>query len=202
MGRDKSLGIEACPKCGNLGRRYRKKVRGRVGQQYFRRRYFLHNDRRLLDCYIDNLLFQTPYREMQDGLSQFGHVVGDTIRRLLKLPLTDEELKEVWSALEWSFYNILCPTEILKKVWCGKLNFSPEKRADLELLLFNNLKSKKNMFGPGGLESLSLYQKYIVPSNINRRKVINQKLRDSYNFPPRTLPSPEDDLSNPSLLPS
>jgi hypothetical protein len=191
MGRHRKLGNEICPTCQNLFRIRKKKVRSRTTAKWVRRSYARHNDPNIPEHYIDNFTRpkqMTPYREMQDGYSNFGRVVRETTRRLMKLPLTDQELEEMWSAMEWVTYNIACPMEILGRVYSGKLKVSQKKRQELEIQLLQGLKSKKNIFGPGGLESLSLYQKYIMPSNINRRKALNQKIRDSYNYPPRTLP--------------
>lgn len=63
----------------------------------------------------------------------------------------------------------------------------PSEIRKLEEIILKNLKSEKNIF-LSGLKFSDVYQKYIVPAMANRRKAINEKLRESYNSPKPTLP--------------
>ena len=66
----------------------------------------------------------------------------------------------------------------------------PNEIRKFEEIILRNLKSEKNIFTSlNGLKSSDIYQKYIVSVMSNRRKMINEKLRQSYNFPKPTLPS-------------
>ena len=187
MGRDKKLGIEACPKCGNLGRRYKKKVRGRTGQRYVKRYYFLHNDRQIDECYIDNFSFKqiTPQQVFKD---LFGYSIVEITRRLSELPLTKHEFMWLANCLCFISNRVIDPMEQMGKL--KRQGADPNEIRKFEEIILRNLKSEKNIFTSlNGLKSSDIYQKYIVPAMSNRRKMINEKLRQSYNFPKPTLPS-------------
>ena len=191
MGRDKKLGIEGCPKCGNLGRRYKKKVRGRTDQRYIKRWYFLHNDRRIDECYIDNFIRPkqiTPQQQSKEDWNRLGHRIKETTLRLCELPLTKDEFMWLANCLAFVSNRVIDPLEELDRL--NRQKADPSEIRKFEEIILRNLKSEKNIFTSlNGLKSSDIYQKYIVPAMSNRRKMINEKLRESYNFPKPTLPS-------------
>jgi hypothetical protein len=115
-------------------------------------------------------------------------VIRVTVERLTELSLDDKELEELWSALKWVDFNVCIPIEVLKEIYTGKLKVPQDEAKQLENTILKNINSKKNLFG-NGFKFSSFHHNIVVPYNINRRKAINKKLRESYNFPQPTLPS-------------
>jgi hypothetical protein len=128
----------------------------------------------------------TPQQEYNENWNRYGHHIKETTRRLCELPLTDDELMWLVSGLQFESDGILDPLEELGRLKGQRTD--PNEIRKLHETILRNLKSEKNIF-LNGLKSSDVYQKYIVPAMADRRNAINDKLRESYNFPKPTLPS-------------
>lgn len=179
-GRPRKLGIEACPKCGNLGRRQPKPVRNRPGSRYVNRSYFRHNDRRIKECYIDNLTRPKPKEKtlmelIGDTNSRLAHDITKIIERIKTFPLNRTELEWLFVSLKWHERNVARPMCIMWDILNGKLRVPPGVFDKIFDDFMQNMLSEKNVLGAG---YEYLYEKYDRPKRLERNRKRNKLLSE------------------------
>src|SRR5262249_36288169 len=131
-----------------------------------------------------------------DSLARIAHCFVKAFKRYMTFPLDRKELIWILEGLRWSQDNIVNLMTLLHAHYTGKITLPRDELSYVHQFLNENIHSPENIFLYG---YKYIYKKYERPRRLKRNVLRNKKLSDSYNYPPRTLPDPNDLSSVPAL---